>query len=69
MMCMSPVQMDKDNSSMQRSKPPQTVRDNLAKIDAELLRCRGRLEDLRMLNSLSENSAEKRIDPDSPRGV
>jgi hypothetical protein len=45
--------MDTDNSSL-RSRPSQTVvlKENLAKIDAELLRCRERVEDLKLMQSL-----------------
>ena len=45
--------MDTDNTSL-RSKPlqPTAVRENLAKIDAELIRCRERIEDLKLMQSL-----------------
>lgn len=49
--------MDTDNSSL-RSRPPQTVvlKENLAKIDAELLRCRERVEDLKLMQALEAKS-------------
>ena len=51
--------MDTDNNnnkSLLRSRPPQStaVKENMAKIDAELIRCRERLEDLRLVRSLEE---------------
>jgi hypothetical protein len=50
--------MDTDNSSL-RSRPSQTVvlKENLAKIDAELLRCRERVEDLKLMQSLEAKAS------------
>jgi len=47
---------DNNNKSLLRSRPPQStaVKENMAKIDAELIRCRERLEDLRLVRSLEE---------------
>ena len=45
--------MDWDNSSLRARPPPAAVvKENLAKIDAELSRCHERLEDLKLLRSL-----------------
>ena len=45
--------MDKDNTSLKSRPPPAVVvKQNLAKIDAELSRCNERLEDLKLLHSL-----------------
>jgi hypothetical protein len=51
--------MDIDNSSL-RSRPPQStvLRENLAKIDAELARCHERLGDLKVLQSLENKESE-----------
>ncbi len=46
-------QMDTDNASLRPKPPPlQSVREKLAKIDAELLQCRQRMDDLRLVASL-----------------
>ena len=45
--------MDTDNASLRPKPPPlQSVREKLAKIDAELLQCRQRMDDLRLAASL-----------------
>jgi hypothetical protein len=46
-----------DNNKSLRSRPPQSstvVKENMAKIDTELVRCRRRLEDLKLMRSLEE---------------
>ena len=50
--------MDTDNTSL-RSRPSQAVvlKENLAKIDAELLRCRERVEDLKLMQSLEAKAS------------
>ena len=46
-------QMDMDNASLRaRPAPLEAMREKLAKIDAELLRCRERVDDLRLMESL-----------------
>jgi hypothetical protein len=61
--------MDINNTSL-RSKPPQSVvaKENMAKIDAELIRCRERLEDLRLMRSLEEKGGGGR-EPEKSRIV
>jgi hypothetical protein len=47
--------MDTDNASLRaRPAPLEAMREKLAKIDAELLRCRERVEDLKLMESLGK---------------
>ena len=61
---------DNNNKSLLRSRPPQStaVKENMAKIDAELIRCRERLEDLRLMRSLEEKGGGGR-EPEKSRRV
>jgi hypothetical protein len=51
--------MDTDNSSLRpKPSPLQAVHEKLAKIDAEILQCRQRVDDLRLIASLKPKDDE-----------
>ena len=48
--------MDNHSSNMQaRPTPREAMRDKVAKIDAELLRCQKRVDDLQLIESLQSS--------------